>query len=1082
MSLNVILGKSNTGKSEYIMTKIMACEKENKQAILFVPPTGRIMAEEEYLKYTNKKCIIDTKITNLDRYISQNIDKVGLYKDKKYLPDLAKKMLIRNVILNNPDIFSLFSKVKEKPGFINQIEDYVIKFNDEEIIGFNEKYTENDMLKAKINEFIDIYNVIKDELKTKFVTSIDEYNYYIDFLNSSVIDINAQIFIDGYNNFSELEYEVIEAMLKKVDNMYITLDLEQDKYLKGLTEIYNTSYNTFSRLKDICAKNGVEFKVINLKEAKQNKPKDIAYLADNIFSLAKESFLEKTENIKMYIAPNVSEEIKFVANDILKNIHLGYSFYDIAIYTNDIETYYNNFKKLIDAYNIPVYINSKENILNDELVVFLTVLYELAIKDFGKSVDKPLILLKTGLFDICDDDISLFENYILEFGIKGYKLYNPFTLNNNYDLDKLNNVREKLLDTIVTFKEHIKNRKTSKEITEGLYNYISESDILTRYESLLGRTYNVDKNEYNRKKQTIGKIYEVMDNINLGYNTISKEDYLEMLKFGLKNIMLDTIPAMNNQVEIIDINVNRGTEKKIGYIIGCYDTGLPLVQTEDGIFSDIELQKLKQVGVGLKETSEERNNMQLFNIYQAVSKVREKLTFTMPASSQTGSSHRESSLLGEVKRLLKIPLESINNNNDYIVDDSFKAFLLKASNLTDDVDKQMLNELLNEYSYIKDVDKFSNILDYSRSDLNLKESTTSKVYKEKINSSVSKLEQFKRCPFAYYSKYVLNLEDRKEYTLSSLDTGSFMHEVIEKFSKFILSKNISWQDVVIDEKIKGIAKDKVSEIVDKIFEDEYSKYLTENKYVIFKNRLKKVMTRTIFAIADSFNHSEFRPLGYEIEFSKDSIYAPIEVDLEDGKKLLLKGKIDRIDSYEENGSTYIRIVDYKSSDKNLKLSDIKSGISLQLMTYMWAIINNKEKISDKNDIIPASLSYFTISNNILNIPIYEQDEEIIKKEIKKALKLKGIYISDVEILKKLDNNFSDSSNSYLEATPRTISNTEKVLAKDVFKEECMNVSKILKQIGKEIVNGNVKIMPNPKIKNTCEYCSYSSICRKNMLN
>ena len=1082
MSLNVILGKSNTGKSEYIMTKIMACEKENKQAILFVPPTGRIIAEEEYLKYTNKKAIIGAKITSLDRFISKSIDKVMLYKDKKYLPDLAKKMLIRNVVLQNPDIFNIFSKVKEKIGFIDKIDNYILKLNEKNVSSFSEKYKENDILKAKLSEFINIYNIIDEKLKLKFVTSIDEYNYYINSLDSSTSQICENFFIDGYNNFSEIEYSVIEAILKKTKNMYITLDIDKNKYLDGLTEIYNTSYNTLSRLKDICVKNGIEFKTLNLEKPSKNTPKDIEYLADNIFSLTKEKCNFKSENVKMYVAPNPNQEIKFVANDILKNISLGYSFEDIVVYTNDIEAYYNSLNKLKDLYGIPVYINSKENVLKDDLVIYLSLIFDLAINDIGKSIDKILTILKTGFFDIQDDDINIFENYVMEFGIRGYKLYYPFTLNSNYDLEKLNSIREIIINSIQAFKDYLKGKKTSNEITEAVFKYLNQNEILLRYENMIKKIELIDKNEYNFKKQILSKIYEVMDSIDLAYDNITEKDYLEMLNFGFKNIQIDTVPAKNNQVEIVDINISRGIEKKIGYIIGCYDSGLPSNQTEDGLFSDIELEKLKQSGIDIRETCEERNNMQLFNIYQAVNKVREKLIFTMPSSSKTGVSYRESSLLAEVKRVLNVTLENINEDDIYIVDDKFKAFVNNISKIQNDIKEDEVKDLLNEYSYFKKMDKFNNIIGYYRKDSNLKTSTTSKVYKDKINSSVSRIEQYKKCAFAYYSKYILNLNVKKSFSLTSLDTGSFMHEVIEKFSKFIVSRDISWQDILLNEKVQEISEQKISEIIDKIFEDEYGKFLTENKYLIFKKRLKKAMIRTILAIADSFNHSMFRPLGYEIKFDKDSLYAPIEVDLENGKKLLLKGKIDRIDSLNENGNTYIRIVDYKSSDKNLKLSDIKSGISLQLMTYMWAIIKNKEKINNKNDIIPAALSYFTISNNILNIPMYEQDEMDIKREIKKALKLKGIYISDIEILNKLDNNFNDSKESYLEVSSRSLNNEEKVLDKDTFKKECLNVERILKEIGKEMVLGNVKISPNSKIKNACEYCSYSSICRKSILN
>lgn len=1082
MPLNVILGKSNTGKSEYIISKIMACENEKKQAILFVPPTGRIMAEEEYLKITNKKAIIDTKITSFERYISKNVDKVTLYKNKKYLPELAKKMLVKKIINDNSDLFKMFSKVKDKTGFTDKIEKYMSKFNSSDILEFTSKYNENDLLKFKLEEFQSIYLKINEALNDKFVTSVDEFNFFVETLNSSDGKIDNEIFIDGYNNFSDNEFLLIQALLKKEANITISIDLDMEKYNSGTTEIYNTSYETYSRLKDICEKNSININTITLDKCKKNRTKDLEYLSQNIFSLSKEKFEGKSENIKLVLKANPNEEIKYIANDILKNISNGYSFKDIAIYTNNPEGYYINFKKTLELYNIPYYINLKKDIMQDEIVVYISSLFDLALNGLTKSIDNVLVFAKTGLLDINESEINLFEDYLLEFGIKGYNMYKPFIIEGNYDLEVINNVREKVINEIECFKKVLEGKTKADEITKNIYNYFIDSGSLSKYEIILNEVCNIDVNEYNRKKQVLSKIYEVMDSIDVAYQNISINDYYDSLIFGLKTIQIDTIPPKQEEVEIIDINKNRGTEKKIGYIIGCYDSGLPSNQIEDSIFSDTELEKLKENKIMIEETSVERNNMQLFNIYQAISKVREKLTFTLPASSNEGSSLRESSLISEVKDLLNIELESINNDNSYNINEVFKDFLMELQGLKDTASKDELENILNKYEYFKNIDEYNKLIEYSRKDNNLSDDTLNKLYKKNVSSSVSRLEQYKRCPFAYYSKYILNLNAKKGFEISTLDTGSFMHEVIEKFSKYLVSKSISWESIIIDEKVNLKAREKVKEIINKIFEEEYSKYLTEAKYVMYKDKITKIMTRTILAIADSFYHSKFRPLGYEIEFSKDSLFAPIEVDMGDGKKLLLKGKIDRIDSYDENDNTYLRIVDYKSSDKNLKLSDVKEGISLQLMTYMWAMLNNKEKVNGENDIIPAAISYFTISNNILNLPEYEENDDVIKSKLISSLKLKGIYISDVEILNKLDDNFNDSKKSYLEVTSRTLNNEEKVLSEDKFKEECNNVNNVLKSIGKEILKGNVKIKPNRKIKNVCEYCDYNTICRKNILN
>ena len=1082
MSLNVIIGRSNIGKTEYIMNKIMACENNKKQAILFVPSSGRIIAEEEYLKYTGKRALIDTTITSIERFVNRRVDKIKLYKDRTYLKDLTKKMMVKKVISENPDMFKVFSKVKDTVGFTDKIADYIEKLNDFQDLDVLDKYSEQDFLKTKLEEFKQIYLKLEESLKNKFVEATDEMREYINSLNKSKDNmVNADIFIDGYNNFSVLEYEFIQALLLNGSDVYITLDIDKEKYLNGTTQIYNTSYHTLTKLKELCASNGIKFEIVNLTKSKNNTKEDIAFLANNLFNLSRNEYSGSVENVKLVLTPNTYEEIKYIASDILIKIKENYSLKDMAIYTNNMQLYSIFIKKIFDAYNIPLYINEEDRITNNRLVIYVITLINLINSGFTKSIDNILTMLKTGMMNLSEEEVYLFENYALEFGVRGYAIQKSFELNSDYDLDKINEIRLKIINTVEKLKKNMNEKTTSQEITDILYNHLVEDKIIDKYEQSLDEVKEIDVNEYNKAKQVIAKIYEVMDNISLAYENISLKEYIELFEYGIKEIKVDTVPAKINQIEVIDINKLRGTEKRVGYIIGCYDGGLPTVQSEDNIFTDMELEKLKAVGIDLKQTTDERNNMQLFNIYQTINKVRQNLIITVPSSLTSGVSLRPSSLIQDIKTLLNIQLDGLEKQQSLNIDEDFMKFMSKIKAINEETSKEDIEEMYVQYLLYRDIDKYNEILNYARQDKNLEQETLTNVYSKKINSSVSKLEQFKRCPFAYYTKYVLNLKERREYVMSSLDIGEFMHEVVEKFSKYIIAKNIAWQDLVLDEKIKEDAEKQINEMVDKLFEEEYSKYLTSARYVVLKSKMKKTIRRTIFAIADSFNHSEFRPLGYEIEFEKDALFAPIEVELDSGKTLLLRGKIDRIDSLNIGDNTYLRIVDYKSSDKNLKLSDVKSGISLQLMTYMWAMLENKEKLAS-NNVIPAAVSYFTMSNKILSIPNYEQDDAKIAEKIKKALKLRGIYIQDIEILKKLDNNVENSKESYLEVSKRTINNPEKVLAEQTFIEECKNIRQILKDIGKEITKGTVKIEPNKQINGACDYCSYASVCRKSILN
>lgn len=1096
MSLNLIIGKSNSGKSEYIMKKIMACS--DKQAILFVPSSMRVIAEQEYLKYTDKKGIVDVNITSIERFVDKNVNKNELFKSKEYLPELAKKLLIRKVILENQELFKIFAKVKNNTNFIDKLCSYVDSAKNQRLSPSEilDKYDEKDFLREKLQEFANIYTKVDETLNEKFVSSLDSLEYYILQIGKDNNFKDYEIFFDGYNNFSKVEYEYIKALLLSGANVTITLEIDLEKHLDGSTEIFNTTYETIENLRNVAAEVGTKYIETNLKELKQNRPKDLEFLATNIFDLSKKTYDGEVKNVELILKENTYSELEYIAADISKRVREGYRYKDIVIYTNDIDLYATGIKRIFSMYNIETYYNSSSDISSSNLIMYAILMLKLASDGLKKDITPVVSLLKTDLVNlenvgkenISKEDVQEFENYVNEFGIKGYMLENKFTLNNKdnknveYDLDKINKVRECIVNSIYDLKTRLNNSSKTKDITQGIYDHLIEREIVKSYEETLNIVRKESVNEYNKKTQILNKLYEIMDNICIAYDELTIKEYIELLEYAVKEIEIDTIPEKIDQVYIADINKNRGNERKIGYIIGAYDGGLPTIQNEDNIFSDAELAKLKNRNIDLKQSRTDRNNMQLFNIYQAINKVREHLVITVPSSKMAGGSLRPSSLIQNVKNILDIKLVAAPTATDVNLNANFMNYITRLTDINELTSKEELEELYNEYLIYKSDAKYNSVLEYLRTDNKLKEDTLNDIYKDKVMSSVSKLEEFKRCPFKYYSKYILNLRENKEYEVSTLDMGSLMHEVIEHISKYLIAKNIAWHEINLNEKYTALCDKEIDNVIEDVFKEKMSKYLVTARYVVLKNKLKSSMKKTIHLIADSFNHSEFRPLGYEIAFEDGALFAPIKIELDNGKAIFLRGKIDRVDSLKLNGNTYLRIVDYKSSDRDLKLSDVKDGINLQLMTYMWAMIENKEKIAKEEKVIPAAVSYFTISGKLLNIPIFEKDEKKIATLLKKALKLKGIYIKDTEVLESLDNNYKDSSESYLGVSTRTFNNEEKVLPENTFIEECKNMSNILKEIASDMLSGNVSISPNKKVKEVCKYCKFNTLCRKDILN
>ena len=92
-------------------------------------------------------------------------------------------------------------------------------------------------------------------------------------------------------------------------------------------------------------------------------------------------------------------------------------------------------------------------------------------------------------------------------------------------------------------------------------------------------------------------------------------------------------------------------------------------------------------------------------------------------------------------------------------------------------------------------------------------------------------------------------------------------------------------------------------------------------------RLKKIISKALKYIVQSLVFSDFITEGSEIEFKENGKYKPIILNLDDGTKVEITGKIDRIDTATSNDGKYLRIIDYKSSAKNIDLNEVYAGFA-----------------------------------------------------------------------------------------------------------------------------------------------------------
>lgn len=1109
MEINVLLGKSKSGRSKYIFDEIDGHIKANESVVLFVPSQSRMIEEENYMNYQKKDGIIGVNITTISAYVSDMMKSFNINIKDKYITDLERKLIISKIISKNSDIFKIFGKTKTKEGFAEMLYIYIDLFKKEniDITKLDELDLADKILEFKLKEIGQVYKKYIDETKDKYIDNVDE----IDLVSQKIVENSKQdnnkkqyFYFDGYNNFTKHEYSFIESLLKCNSDITISLTANtmdmQDFENEGIFSVANA---TLLELIKLSKRTGATLNIEKFENSYLSSSEDIRYLAQNIFQNTNIKKVE-AKNVKLKLTTNQYTEISQIAEDICKKVRNGDRYNEFAIYTSDIEEYQHVLKQIFYEYNIPIYLDNSEDISSNSLYRYISKLLETVC--FGLRNENLFEILKIGLNDMSIEDVNYFENYVLEFNISKYGFNKEFSINNTkrdeivYDIQRINKIRIQILKMFEDIMG-VQNLKLNiKEIVEKIYLHLVEKQVLKNFEEETKKLE--DSNDPylmylgNINVQVWSKICEVFDSISKIYEDekIKIEEFKNIFEYSKNYCNLKSIPPTIDQVELLDVNLSKTGAKKHVYFIGVNENKLPKKVDEDVLFSDMELVKLENQGIEFKKSSISKLNMELYNIYEAICNAKDSITFTIPVSEISGKSLRPSSIVTNIKQILDANVigdiagsDSTENMFDTysedLVFDSMTQEMSKVYKAVQNVGKYdkeaRLKEVVSVYRYFeKNSKKYSDILRYIKDDSNLSQDNIQSIYGDSLKTSVSRLELFKKCPFSYYINYGLKLKPRKTYSISNMDIGSFMHAVLERFSIYLFENNIKWQEVLTEEKGNTL-KVKLDEIINKELDYSLNKHKESVKFVVLRQKLINTMQKVIITIAKGFSQSEFEPYGYELEFREGKLFAPIQIKLNDKEDMYLVGKIDRIDTAKINDKIYARIVDYKSSNKTLSIDDIKEGVSLQLVTYLYAFIQSKKTIEDV-EVIPSAMLYFNLSDKLINLSSYPVDSTKVQSQIIKNLRMNGIFLKDLEVIKKMDNKL-ETDERLIDISARTLNsnNSKKAIEKDEYIKLCEDVKGILKQIGNEVMSGVVKIKPLKK-KDVCKYCNFASVCRKDI--
>lgn len=1116
MSLRFIYGRAGSGKTKFCLDdiKLNLRGKDIHPLILLVPEQYTFQTEKSLIETREKDVNLRTEVLSFKRLAYRVFSEVGGLS-RQHMGEAGRAMLIYKIIEETKSNLKAFVKSARQQGFIGTISDIIVEFKrydvpPELLIEAVERVDENKGLREKLEDIGLIYSEFNKKLHERYIDSEDDLTILYEKLDMSKQFNEAEIYLDGFTSFTPQQYKVIEKLLKKCRRVNITLCTDSSSKDSGYdnTEVFATTKATEERIIGIAMDNNVSLdEPVNLNGDKIKRFKDspeIAHLERHLFSFPYKEFKGKTENISIFKSVNIYSEIEETARNIVEYVRdKELRFSDIVVAGRDLNLYEKIIGAVFTEHDIPYFLNMKRDIKSNPLVVLILSALDMYTKRW--SYESVFRYLKTGLLNIDMDDINIIENYILANGIRGKKWaderwdYRISTGSINEDisqeeLDKIsriNEIKDEITKPLLEFHSQIGGKITVKEVAEGLYSFLTEINAPQKMEDVIlnfrnNREFDI-ANEYS---QVWDIVIDVLDQIVdvMGDEEVEVNEFVKILTIGFEQYEIGVIPPAIDQVLITSVDRMKSHNAKQLFIIGVNDGVFPRMIKDEGILSDIDREDLMEIGIELSKDTRARAFEEQYLIYTALTSTCRSLKLSYPIADHEGRTMRPSMIISRVKKLFP----DISEHSNIIKKETEKeqinmistpaaTFNLMITELKEDSTEDIYSIWEDVYRWYKKRDTWKDRVDsvmkgltYTNQVAAITSERAKHIYGENMYFSVSRLESYAKCPFAYFIQYGIKVRERKIFEFSAPDMGTFMHNVLNEFSRYMIEGKIAWDDVE-----KEWCEEKISLIVDEMINRIPNFILNSSpRYKYMSKKIKDILTTAIWIIAESIKNSSFKPTGFEVDFGRGGEYPPIKICLENGKEINLMGRIDRLDTLDKGDNAYVRVIDYKSGNKEFSLSDIYYGLELQLLTYLDAIVEGAKRKSGR--LYPAAMLYFRLDDPMIR-SARDMSNEDIENEIRKKLKMQGLVLKDDEILKEMDYDIKNDGESktipvkFKDGTIKDDRSTATLHQFDILRE---HIKDKIASLCEEMYRGKIEIRPfKKKDKTPCDYCKYSSICQ-----
>ena len=881
------------------------------------------------------------------------------------------------------------------------------------------------------------------------------------------------IFIDAFKSFTADQLEMIKAMMsggKRVAVCLATADRDADAGEKKYS-VFDTVNMTVLKLKALAVKAGVKANEEMLDTPRRFKSEALAYYVQNAFGYSRKPFDGDNDAVTVYCSGDLYGEGDFVCSEIKRLVmEQGYKYSDIAVLARQKEQYSSIMESAFERYGIPFYTDESYSAAHKSLFIFVKTALALAA-DKRASTEDWLRYMKTGMLGLSEEETGAVEEYCYKWSVDGRMWLDEFSLDETSAAEQ---VRKRITAPISNLKKACENTD-GKTICQALLTFFEETDIFSTIRKMYEDPDTEDAAALAAVRE-VKQLWELLCGLletlgrALADTAISLADFSDIFSAAVGRLKLSSPPQTLDSVRFVAAHTARLPEIKAVFVIGANEGAFPYTAKQEGILNDRDRLALEEAGITLSGRSEDFLAEERFVAYSALAAPSERLYMSYAMSDVSGKALYPSSVVNRAEKIF---------GSDVVTDFEKRGLLSFCTSPEAAYYQYVQNYRRSDeasaslYKALEKIPEYKRRIDYLKSVAaaaphGLIQGTGEKLFGKDIVFSASRFEDYNKCPFIYYCKKGLGIYPLSRIDMDRPSRGTAIHyclcEILKQFDKSLLV-NMSREEIMTAAEAS----------LEKYYNsgDIGGSYGKTKRYDAAFMRLKDTVTDILVRIAEEFRQNKFVPDGFEYVLgTHDADEEPLKLTTTNGIKVYFNGMIDRVDLFQKDGTSYVRVVDYKSGTKEFRFSDLVYGQNMQMMLYLFALTDQDHEGKYK-DSIPAGVLYMPSKD--LESSLGRNGET--NDRGRDSYKMSGAVLNDDDVITAME---KDRNGEYIPVKVNkdgSYSAYSKLVSQDQFDNLRDFSYELLEETAKKLHEGRIEASPLKDGKSMpCEYCDYKSVC------